>query len=220
MKISFYYQEMATFATQGDDLAALIKMHVDTFSLYGWEPVRLDESFAKQHPLYDLFDDPTTIFATSKNNWQYTRACYMRWLAYAVAGYPFADFDVINYGFAVDDARNQRSMRDTTPILLSQACAAGLIDGEEYADIISVFLEFQTAPRIEGWTEIDVNDMNIILQYRPEWFRFMDRENLWLAREYTLPGWDSAKLVHYPYHYTPTPRSRTIQQVRAPVCVA
>jgi hypothetical protein len=217
MKISFYYQEMAVPLSPADELAALIKMHVDTFSLHGWEPVQLDEKVARRHPLYDLFDDPTTIFATSKNNWEYTRTCYMRWLAYAVAGHPFADFDVINYGFTVEDAKKLRKARNMTPILLSPTCAAGLVEAEEYDEIISVFLEFQSAPRIEGLIEADVNDMNIIVQHRPEWFDFLHSEDLHPIRDYTGSGWERAKLVHYPYHYTPNPRSSVIQRVRPPL---
>jgi hypothetical protein len=203
-KISFYFQRIEAIK---DDLDVIIQLHKESFMQHGWEVVHLDESVSRHHSLFDTFNDDKSIFAASRNGWVYTRTCYMRWLAYAMAGYPFADFDVINYGFRPQDAIDLRRLAGR-PVFLSIAGAVGLFEGREYDEVLETFLDYQNNPVVEGWTEIDVNDMNILLQCRPDLFSLIDLEDTRIARDYSCPGWDSAKLVHYPYHYTKPPRSK------------
>ena len=216
-KIAYYYQKMETSVNQSDDIEDLINLHVTSFSKYGWEAIRLDESAAKKHPLYAIFDDCTTILGKSCNRWEYTRACYMRWLAYATTGFPFADFDVINYGFTPEDAANIRASSKIGPNLISGAGAVGLVQGDEYNEIMSTFISFIENPRIEGLIDSDdINDMNILREYRPNYYEAVPYNDPRWVKDYTLPLWDIALLVHYPYHYTAVPRSETIRRVRPP----
>ncbi|SFJ67340.1 class I SAM-dependent methyltransferase [Methylobacterium brachiatum] len=211
-KISYYFQRIEGLA-YSDDVPDLIAMHVKSFEQNGWEVVALDERDAKQHPLYSFFDDENSAFAASRNGWEYTRACYMRWLAYATAGHPFADFDVVNYGFTPKDAK-QMARDAEGPKLLSGAGAMGLFAGKDYDLILSTFQKYASAPFVDGALKEDVNDMTILIQCLPEIFSLIGNEDVRIARDYTCPGWGEAKLVHYPYHYTPQPRAKTANQAR------
>lgn len=211
-KISYYFQRIEGLA-YSDDIPDLIKMHVKSFEQNGWEVVALDESDAQRHPLYSFFDDEKSAFAASRNGWEYTRACYMRWLAYATAGHPFADFDIVNYGFTPADAK-QMIKEAAGPKLLSGAGAMGLFAGKDYDLILNTFQKYAAAPFVAGALQEDVNDMTILIQCFPEIFSLIGNEDVRIARDYTCPGWNEAKLVHYPYHYTPQPRAKTANQAR------
>ena len=211
-KISYYFQRIEGLA-YSDDIPDLIAMHVKSFEQNGWEVVALDERDAQRHPLYPLFDDENSAFNASRNGWEYTRACYMRWLAYATAGHPFADFDIVNYGFTPEDAKQMAKEADG-PKLLSGAGAIGLFSGKDYDLILNTFQKYASAPFVAGALEEDVNDMTILIQCFPEIFSLIGNEDVRIARDYTCPGWSEAKLVHYPYHYTPQPRAKTATQAR------
>ncbi len=211
-KISCYFERIKSMSS-ADDLDDLITLHIKSFEQHGWEVVMLDESAAKRHPLFSTFDDPNSIFASSRNPWEYTRACYMRWLAYASAGHFFADLDVINYGLTPQDAQSLRKMAGG-PTFLSIAGAAGLFQKSEYRHILNAFLDYKRKPFISGGLEDDVNDMNILAQSRPDLYSLVPLNDTRIAREYTLPGWETAQLVHYAYHFARPPRSSLVRSVR------
>ena len=211
-KIAYYFESIEGLAGS-DDLTGLIDLHKRSFEQNGWEVVALDERDARQHPLYATFNDSNSIFATSRNGWQYTRACYMRWLAYASAGHFFADFDIVNYNFSQQNAHEMREMAGG-PTFLSGAGAIGLFRDHEYDQVLNAFLKYRDNPFIDGMLKIDVNDMNILLQCRPDLFSLIQIEDTRIARDYSCPGWDIADLVHYPYHYTKPPRSATVNSER------
>ncbi len=212
MKISYYFEPIPGM-TGTDNIPALIDAHTEAFEHHGWDVVAVNEDVARQHPLYREFDDISSVFATSRNGWGYTRACYMRWLAYAVAGHYFADFDVISYGFTPNDAEDLR--REVGgPLLLSGAGAAGLFKAEDYELILNTFLGYKKAPFIEGALEEDVNDMTILIQCLPQVFQTVWENDVRMARDYSCEGWDVAKLVHYPFQYVRPPRIRTILEQR------
>lgn len=214
-KIAFYFEKIEGLS-HTDDLDDLTDLHTRSFEKYGWEVVHLNESNARQHPLYPVFDDPTSVFASSRNGWEYTRACYMRWLAYASAGHFFADFDVINYGFSHDDALDMRRLAGGATFL-SGATAVGLFQQAEYDQILGAFIDYQKNPFVEGSLVDDVNDMTILLQCRPNLFAITGTEDVRVARDYSCPGWEEAQLVHYPYHYVKPPRSKTVREKRNPL---
>lgn len=211
-KISFYYEQIPS-VSHNDDPREIIRLHIRSFEKYGWRVVLLDESDARKHPLYDVFNDENSVFRSSRNPWEYTRACYMRWLAYAVAGDYFADLDVINYGFTTKDADDLRNELGEAQFI-SPAAAAGLFKGEEYNDIINTLIDYKNAPFVRGHIETDINDMNIIAECMPNKFSIALTNDVRIARDYSQPGWDTAKLVHYPYHYTKSPRALTIETER------
>lgn len=218
-KISFYYQDFGDKVHNNDNIEELIQLHTRSFEAQGWEVILVDESIAKLHPKYSLFDDPSTILGRSKNNWFYTRACYMRWLAYAVLGYSFADLDVINYGFTPKDAKNIRSNLSTSsPVFLSLAGAVGLIAPDGYDLLIDTYVRFiETADPDNipvGIMSHDINDMSIMRHFHPDWYEFIEYNDDRYAKDYSLYKWEHAKLVHYPFHFTPQPRIETIRKER------
>lgn len=217
-RITFYYQKLDVAVSSDDDLQSLIDLHTRSFEKHGWEVVPVDESQARLHPHYSVFNDPNTILSKSVNAWEYTRACYMRWLAYAVVGHPYADFDVINYGFSPADAhRIKDEQTPSCPAFISGVGAMGLLSRTDYDSVIDTYLEFIQNPKIEGPIASDVNDMTIMRHYRPEWYRALPYDDPQFVKDYTGPGWADAVLVHYPHGLTPVPRARTINQVRPPI---
>lgn len=211
-KISYYFERIEGLA-QVDDLPSLIDSHRSSFEKYGWELVPLNEKISQQHPLFSVFNDEMSVFNSSKNGWEYTRACYMRWLAYASAGHFFADFDIMNYGFTYENALELRELAGG-PTFVSGAGAVGLFQGAEYDHILEAFLAYQREPFVRGMLEGDVNDMTVLLECRHDLFSLIGMDDTRIARDYSCPGWQVAQLVHYPYHYTTPPRVKTIRAER------
>lgn len=216
MRIAYYFEPIMTTFTALDDQGVLIDLHERTFRSNGWEPVRLSEQTSRRHPLYEFFSRRDTILARTKNEWSYARACYMRWLAYAVEGIPFCDFDVLNYGFTPEDAAELMA-EAKAPLLISNAGAVGLLRSSDYKSVINLFVDFVKNPVLRGRLKTeDINDMTILQELSPGWFTQVPFEDRRFAKDYSTEGWREAKLVHYPYHYTPVPRGRTAVQARLP----
>lgn len=212
-KISFYYQKFSSALFPTEDIAALIDLHCASFREHGWEPVHVDDVDARRHPLYAVFDDPHVILNPPGS--EYIRSCYMRWLAYAVHGHPFSDLDVINYGFTPRDADALQALNTKpVPLLLSGAGAMGLLTGADYDALIKTFTDFIERPVIEGPIAVDIHDLNILAHHHADWFDVVPHNDPRFVKDYTGPGWEEAKLVHYPYHFTAPPRAETIQRVR------
>ena len=217
-KISYYYQQLAKPVSTQDDIPALIELHRKSFENFGWEVVLADESHARAHPSYHIFDDPTTILNKSINPWEYSRACYMRWLAYATLGHPYADFDVINYGFTPEDAEEVVGLNSSgLPILLSGAGAMGLLDKQAYEQLIGTYLAFIEKPTIGGPLLEDINDMTIMRYLRLDWYNCVPYSDDRFVKDYSRDGWEAARLVHYPHGLTDLPRASTIMKVRPPL---
>jgi hypothetical protein len=214
-EIGFYYQKLST-PVASDDLDGLIALHEKSFTDWGWKVIRLDESDAKCHPLYSSLVEADSILMSSKNSLEYTRACYARWLAYAVSGVSFCDFDVMNYGFTPDDAREIASLQvdEDIPIFLSAATAIGLANSNGYEKILDTFMSFMKNPIIEGPLLEDVNDMTIMRHLRSSWYNLIPYSDPRFCRDYSLEGYESTKLVHYPHGLTPLPRVKTILEKR------
>lgn len=214
-KIAYYFQKLERDVNSDDNIPALIDLHTETFERHGWTVVRVDESDARRHPHYDVFDNPNTILSKSRNAWEYTRACYMRWLAYAVLGYPFADFDVINYGFTPHDADEIKASNvRNLPIFLSAAGAMGLLEGRDYTRMIDTYLKFIKNPVISGSLSVDINDMTIMREMRSNWYNCIAYPDDRFVKDYTIDNWQTAKMVHYAYGLTACPRVETIRKAR------
>lgn len=216
--ISYYYEDLGGDGIKGDDINGLIDLHNNSFRKFGWQVVRVNEETARRHPKYEMFATSDSILAKSKNPWVYTRACYMRWLAYAVEGKPFFDFDVVNYGFtpAMADEMTRENGAADDPFFISLAGAGGLISNPGYEKIIDTFVDFIEKPAIEGLLiDYDINDMTILRQFRPEWFNKIPYENPNFIKDYSQHLWENARLVHFPYHYTGLPRVRTARRAQS-----
>lgn len=213
---AYYYEQIENTKHPNDDVSALINLHKESFERFGWEVLRVGEDTARQHPKFELFDNPGTVLGKSGNPWVYTRACYMRWLAYSVAGCYFADFDVMNYGFLPSDAQEIVAMCEVgRPIFLSPAGAVGLMNKPAYEKVIQTYVDFIERPVIEGAMSQDVNDMTIMRQLRPEWYESISYFDDRYCKDYTNPGWETANLVHYPYFFTKSPRAEVVKEARS-----
>lgn len=217
-QIAYYFQQLDGNISPADDIDGLIDLHRRSFERFGWEVIHVDESHSRLHPLFEVFDDPTTILGQSANLWQYSRACYMRWLAYAVLGCPFADYDVINYGFTIEDAENIRACNTRRlPLFLSRAGAMGLLKASDYQRVLQTYIDFIASPRIEGRiADEDINDMTIMFHYHPDWYETIPYEDVRFVKDYRRVAWRQAKLVHYAYYWTGPQRLSVIDQVRPP----
>lgn len=216
--IAYYYQKLEGDVSPADNIMGLIDLHRRSFERFGWKVIHVDESHARLHPLFSVFDDPTTILGKSSNKWEYARACYMRWLAYAVVGCPFADYDVINYGFTVEDAEIIRTLnKKRLPLFLSRAGAMGLLTKSSYDRVLQTYLDFIASPRIEGRiADEDINDMTIMFHYHSDWYETIPYEDDRFVKDYRRAGWRKARLVHYAYYWTGSQRLDVINQVRPP----
>ena len=212
MQISTFFEDIGFRSQSGylTDILAVREIHDDSFAAHGWHVTHVSLEHARQHPAYADFASMDALYRLSRNNLEYTRICYMRWLAYAQVGADFADLDVINFGFAPSDAAPLRALGMRGPVMLTRSCAMGLAGPGGYDAVISAFYEAarlgeQLAPRVQ-----DVNDMCVLQVLRPELFSPVSPRDPNYAQDYTRPGWDTARLVHFAHHHTPSPRIRTI----------
>ena len=87
----------------------LIDIWEKSWQKHGWNTILLDESHAKNNPLFDELDlnsSEANFYRTiHPSMWKYHRSCYCRLLAYCQyvrenGVVLYADYDVINYGFS------------------------------------------------------------------------------------------------------------------------
>ena len=209
--IGFQSQGKDRGAAYRQDLLRTIDFHVETFAVHGWRVVPVGMEEARRHPLYPWFDGLDSFYALSRNGPTYTRICYMRWLAYATAGLPFADLDVMNFGFTPEDA--VPLLASERPALISAANAMGLLTPEHYARILDDYRH--VIEHVDDFrTQVeDVNDMTLLRAARPEYNMAIPYTDDRFVKDYSNPGWETARLVHFPHGLTPQPRSRTIETV-------
>lgn len=80
----------------------VLGMWRDSWRAHGWEPVVIDSSTARQHPLYDAVMHKANSMPLAHEQ-QYNDRCYQRWLAAAVCGGWYSDPDMINYSVPPPD---------------------------------------------------------------------------------------------------------------------
>jgi len=112
----------------------------------GWNTVVLDEEYIKDEEYYkllefDRFYDSNLCKHTIDFSCEYSRACYMRWLAY----YKYAkengdifwcDYDVINYGLTPENNIKTNNR-------LTMCNSAGKMNENGGKRVLDVFLDFQ-----------------------------------------------------------------------------
>lgn len=191
------------------DILRTLELHTETFAAHGWQVVLVGMEAARSHPLFPWFDGLEWFYALSGNPPRYTRICYMRWLAYAAAGLPFADLDVINFGFTPADA--DPLLESKTPALISAANAMGLLTADHYAQILDSFRHI--VEHLDDYRHHveDINDMTLLRHVRPEYNSVLPYPDDRFVKDYMNPGWETARLVHFAHGLTPLPRSRTIE---------
>jgi len=193
------------------DILRTLELHEASFREYGWQVVQVGLADARRHPLYPWFDGLDWFYVQSRNAADYTRTCYLRWLAYAERGLPFADLDVINFGFPPAAARP--FIDGAAPALNSAANAMGLLSPRHYAVILEAFQRIVgNLDEYRGLVD-DVNDMTLLRAARPDFNMPFPYDDDRFVKDYLNPGWETALLVHFPHSTTPPPRSRTIEEV-------
>lgn len=191
------------------DILRTMELHAESFADHGWRVVQVGMEAARSHPLYAWFDGLDWFYALSINQPRYTRICYMRWLAYAASGLPFADLDVVNFGFTPADAAP--FLAATTPALISAANAMGLLTPDHYVQVLDSFRHI--VEHLDDYRPhvTDVNDMTLLRHVRPEYNAVIPYADDRFVKDYSNPGWETARLVHFAHGLTPMPRSRTIE---------
>lgn len=191
------------------DILRTLELHTETFAAHGWRVVQVGMEAARSHPLFQWFDGLEWFYSLSTNPPRYTRICYMRWLAYAASGLPFADLDVINFGFTPADAAPL--LESKTPALISAANAMGLLTADHYVQILDSFRHIVEHLDDYRHRVDDINDMTLLRHVRPEYNSALPYPDDRFVKDYSNPGWETARLVHFAHGLTPLPRSRTIE---------
>lgn len=186
----------------------LLALWAESWRARGWETNVLGPEVARMHMYYTQIADSSFLRHTV-NDWNYSLACYCKWMAMAQVGGMYADPDVINYSFAPpewseDDVAGPRAIHGMVP-----SCMFG--NKQFYHCVcrtirnVSVF--GQAGPHCIG---DDLNDMNIFADYWPARVRV---SNECLAYK-DHPGWEKAALVHYHQGVCRGDRVEEIQRVR------
>lgn len=147
----------------------IIDIWKKSWQKHGWNTILLDESYAKNNPLFKKvnLDDPDANFYKTihPNMWKYHRSCYCRLLAYCqyvrVNGSTlYADYDVMNYGFSPEILK---STPDDSHFGESR-CTVYLGDvGKD--QIEKSILNFSSNSFKEEDKPGSCNDMNIVSKY-------------------------------------------------------
>lgn len=148
-KVICYYQKIGgdKFSLESEQL---IELWRKSWRNNGWEPIVLDEGYAKRHPDYHLvyLNNINSPFYSNINKemWKYHRCCYMRLLAYC--NYVIkngttlcADYDVINYSFSYEKFKD---IPDNSYLAAERCVVKMNKDGAK--DIINALLKFQQHP--------------------------------------------------------------------------
>jgi GT2 family glycosyltransferase len=212
MQISTFFEDIGFQSTSGylKDALALRDLHDESFVVHGWHVTHVSLEHARQHPAFADFASMDALHRSSRNGPEYTRICYLRWLAYAQVGHDFADLDVINFGFGPAEAFPLRQLGTRGPVMLTRCGAMGVVGVGGYDSVIgAVYEAARLGKRLRVMAE-DVNDMTVLQALRPELFASARRGESHHVPNYTEAGWETARLVHFSHHHTPSPRSEAV----------
>jgi hypothetical protein len=156
---------------------------------FGYTPVVLSEFHARQHPLWNAFNSRIEKFPTI-NPIEYEKTCYHRYLAYRVAGGGLcSDWDLFAYVV--------RDLPKTPPekLVSYQGHVPSLIHGSDHAfdEIIRGMMNYEVSQKDidPNYNRPHVSDMHILLRGDLQY------EKKQQVKNYTEPGWEKAKFVHY-----------------------
>lgn len=147
----------------------LIDIWEKSWQKHGWNTILLDESYAKNNPLFDELDlnsSEANFYRTiHPSMWKYHRSCYCRLLAYCQyvrenGVVLYADYDVINYGFSP----NILNLAKENSYFCGERAVVYL--GKKGADQTeSAILNFNNNKFQESEERGSCNDMNIMNKY-------------------------------------------------------
>lgn len=193
-----YYERVPNLWPEDTQLA-LIELWKKSWAKHGWNPVVLNESAAAPHKFFKEYKERVGALPTAFG-YEYTVACFMRWLAVGVkGGGMMVDYDVINYGFGPrQPARNRVVIFSDRTQPLSMGAVLGV--DRYYMMMVRLFSEWVPDKRDRSvWGEgLHCDDQTYLQQC-------LDRKNrkgpTWLAWENgctRFPNTDGP-LVHYGY---------------------
>lgn len=114
MRVFTYYQPVPELLEITQRF--LVECWKDSWAGRGWNPIVLTEADARRHPLFMQYSVAVASYPTV-NARGYENACWLRWLAYAVAAQEHAgaivatDYDVINRDWIARDIGSGREPR-------------------------------------------------------------------------------------------------------------
>lgn len=92
----------------------------------------------------------------------------------------------------------------------------GLLTPDHYGQILDSFRH--VVEQLDEYRHAvdDVNDMTLLRHVRPEYNSVIPYTDDRFVKDYSNPGWETARLAHSAHGLTPLPRSRTIAaEIRA-----
>lgn len=153
MKVFTYYHDVtdALFPSK------LIDYWSASWKHNGFEPVLLQEVDARKHPWFSTYEKTVMTFPTVNAPW-YERHCWIRWLAFELAGAGvFSDYDVFNFTLKSTDLLEVPGFlaldRSISPLFVSS------VDGIR-AVISMVPGALMSAITIDG--KLHVSDMHLL----------------------------------------------------------
>ena len=168
MNVISYFNKIPNSKFSSESIG-LIEIWKKSWQKHGWNTILLEESHAKNNPLFDELDldKPDANFYKTINPvmWTYHRSCYCRLLAYCQyvrenGATLYADYDVINYGFWPGILK---TTQEDSCFCVSR-CMVYL--GKKGADQIeSAILNFNNNEFKESEERGSCNDLNIIIKY-------------------------------------------------------
>lgn len=207
MKVYTYYMpvpELWPESTQWD----LLNIWRRSWERLGWEPVVLNEDFLRGS-VADFDKIKAKIWALpTEYGHNYEGACFLRWLAVAVAGGGLmTDYDSINYSFfpCNPDPNKMEIVCEPEPAPV----ALGVVQGtkEHFQKMFDIFVNWEPHPKhdfnpnAKPQPMLHVSDLSIL-------HRMMIHRNYpkpgWLGRRpgcvgWGHPLWEKASIVHFGY---------------------
>lgn len=200
MNVISYFNLIPDFKFSSDS-QQLIDVWKKSWQEHGWNTILLDESYARNNPLFDKSDlnNPDANFYKTipSSRWQYHRSCYCRLLAYCQyvrenGDTLYSDYDVINYGF------EPKILSSTEPNSLFCGTRCVVFLGQDgIRDIERVIYNFSKNTFQETLNLGSSNDMRIMKKYTTVFSLKLD-ENGKRYSSNILPDFSNqTPLVHY-----------------------
>jgi len=200
MNVISYFNLIAGFKFSAES-QELIDIWEKSWQKHGWNTILLDESHAKNNPLFkelDL-DNPNANFYKTINPgmFKYHRSCYCRLLAYCQyvrenGSTLYADYDVMNYGFKPNVLNFAKENS-----YFCEERAVVYLGKEGVMDIEQAILQFNNQPFQEGSERGSCNDMNIIIKYTKYFSLKLDEHNKKYCSNIEADFLNYTPLVHY-----------------------
>lgn len=188
---------------------ALLELWAKSWQARGWETAVLGPGDARKHIYFDIISKSDFLRLTV-NDWNYSFACYCKWMAMVQVGGMYADPDVINYGFTPPNW-NEAEYR-WIPRMMHGMIPSCMFGAKEFYHFVcrtirNVSVMRQAGPRCI-WD--DLNDMNIFSDF---WSGHVQAEHICYAYKEDS-GWETALMVHYHNGVCHGNRVDEIQRVR------